>query len=252
MKSTDKQESILQGTGEDRRESDKTGMALGLNQVEYSNGPEGPVIHLYGRETNGTPHEILIIGFQPYLYIKADQISRPVPMQVIRIDDTPYWSIHREEVRRMYTQRPTDVRDVRNDYSHFEADIPFATRFMIDRGITAGVRIPDGHYQVPYEQVIPEDVKAPTRYCILDIECQDDKGGLPDPERDSIICITAWDSFDDAYKTFILQNQEKTITRELIKSISPLESGCFNTACHEVLIYATEKELLSGFAAYIN
>ena len=252
MNSTDKQENVLQGTKEDGGKPDKTGMALGLNQVEYSNGPEGPVIHLYGRETNGTPHEILITGFQPYLYIKADQISRPVPMQVIRIDDTSYWSIHREEVRRMYTQRPTDVRDVRNDYSHFEADIPFATRFMIDRGITAGVRIPDGQYQVPYEQVIPEDVKAPTRYCILDIECQDDKGGLPDPERDAIICITAWDSFDDAYKTFILQNQEKTITRELIKSINPLESGCFNNGCHEVLIYATEKELLSGFAAYIT
>jgi len=226
---------------------------LGVNQVEYSNGPHGPVIHLYGRETDGNAREIMITGFKPYLYVKADQLSKiPLPMQVIRVEETPYWSIHREEVRRMYTQRPTDVRDVRTDYTHFEADIPFATRFMIDRGITAGIKIPRDQYQVPYEQVIPDDVKAPTRSCILDIECQDDKGGLPDPERDAIICITAWDSFDDTYKTFILQNPSLTITPELIHSTGPLESGCFNRSCHEVLIYATEKELLSGFASYIN
>ncbi|MFH0966982.1 MAG: 3'-5' exonuclease, partial [Methanobacteriota archaeon] len=225
---------------------------LGINQVEYSNGPDGPIIHIFGRKKDGSPHEVLITGFQPYFYIKADQATRTLPMQVIKVDKTPYKSIHREEVRRLYTNRPTDVRDVRNEYTHFEADIPFATRFMIDRGITSGIRIPTDTYQVPYEQVIPKEVKAPTRYCIIDIECQDDKGGLPNPDRDAIICITAWDSFDNAYKTFILQNQGKTITPSGIRVSEPLESGCFNQTCHEITIYDTERELLTGFVGYIN
>ena len=123
---------------------------LGLNQVEYSNGYDGPVIHLYGRQQDGTSHEIQITGFRPYLYVKADQAGKTPPMQVIKVDNTPYWSIYREEVRRLYTQRPSDVREVREQYVHFEADIPFATRFMIDRGITAGVRIPAGMTQIPY------------------------------------------------------------------------------------------------------
>ncbi len=37
---------------------------LGVNQVEYSNGPEGPVIHLYGREPSGTARELIITGFK--------------------------------------------------------------------------------------------------------------------------------------------------------------------------------------------
>ena len=225
---------------------------LGLNQVEYSNGYDSPIIHLYGREKDGTPHEIQITGFRPYLYVKADQAGKTPPMQVIKVDNTPYRSIYREEVRRLYTQRPTDVREVREQYGHYEADIPFATRFMIDRGITAGVRIPAGMTQIPYEQVIPDDVNAPTRYCILDIECQDDKGGLPNPERDAIICITAWDSFDNTYTTFILQNEERTISPEILLKNGPLESGCFNRDCHEVRISGTERELLIDFSRYIN
>ncbi len=225
---------------------------LGVSQVEYSNGPDGPLIHLYGRELDGSSHEIVITGFMPYLYIKADQADRNHPTQVVKVDPTPYRSIYGEEVRRLYTHRPTDVRDVRTNYSHFEADIPFATRYMIDRGITAGVRIPSGITQIPYEQVIPEQVNAPLRSCILDIECQDDKGGLPDPDRDAIICITAWDSFEDTYISFILQNQQKSITAELFSSIGPLDSGCFNASCHQVLIYPTERELLIGFSRYIS
>jgi len=235
------------------RKIDKTpALLLGINQVEYSNSADGPIIHLYGREQDGTAHEIQVTGFQPYLYVRAEQAGKTPPPEVIRVDTTPYKTIHGVDVRRIYTRRPTDVREVRNEYTHFEADIPFATRFMIDRGITAGVRLPAGCTQVPYELVTADEVKAPARYCILDIECQDDKGGLPNPERDSIICITAWDSFDDRYTTFILRNESGTITSEVFKSEKPLESGCFNDKCHDIRVFETERALLADFSRYIE
>ena len=56
--------------------------------------------------------------------------------------DTIYRSIRGEKLKRLYTVRPGDVREMRERYRHFEADIPFATRFMIDCGLTGAVSVP--------------------------------------------------------------------------------------------------------------
>ena len=81
-----------------------------------------------------------------------------------------------------------------------EADIPFATRYLIDRGLTGGVSAPQTI--VDYHDVTPAEVDAPARICILDIECEDERG-FPDPQRDAITCITCHDSFDNDYTTFL-------------------------------------------------
>ena len=65
------------------------------------------------------------------------------PPQVTIEPGTTYPSIRGEPLRRLFTQRPGDVRDVRERYRHFEADIPFATRYMIDSGLTGGVSAPE-------------------------------------------------------------------------------------------------------------
>ncbi|HWQ66019.1 MAG TPA: DNA-directed DNA polymerase [Methanospirillum sp.] len=239
-------------TGAGSGTSPGTETLLGINQVEYSNGVDGPLIHIYGRTPEGSAQEIVVTGFQPYLYVSESQADRIPPPQVTRMDPGSFVSIYGERVIRLYTQKPTDVRDVRTEYKHYEADIPFATRYLIDQGITAGVSLPVGITTIPFEKVVPADVKAPSRYCILDIECQDDKGGLPNPERDAVICITAWDSFDNEYITFILQNEQKTIIPATFSSPGPLENGCFNTKGHTIRIFSTERELLSGFIAYIK
>ncbi|MDD1724076.1 MAG: DNA polymerase, partial [Methanospirillum sp.] len=187
------------------------GMGISITQVEYSTAAEGPIIHIFGRTVQGEACEIRVTGFFPYFYIPVSQGDRNHPEQVIKVDDRVYYSIHGEELRRLYTRRPTDVREVRADYRHFEADIPFATRYLIDTGITGGIRIPAGTIVIPCQDVLPADVLAPSRYCLIDIECEDDKGGLPNPERDQIICITAWDSYEDRYTTFLLQNSGQTI-----------------------------------------
>ncbi len=238
----DTQDSIGQNNGR---------LLLGITQVEYSTAPDGPIIHLFGRTGTGELKEILVTGFFPYFYILASEVTHNHPEQVIKIDTTPYTSIHGEDVRRLYTRRPTDVRDIRGNYTHFEADIPFATRYLIDTGITSGVSIPSDSTIIPYSEVKPEDVHAPTRYCLLDIECEDDKGGLPNPDRDRIICITAWDSFDDHYTTFLLQNAERTIKHETLCA-TELPNGCFCNTCHTIRICDDERTLLTEFSSYIK
>ena len=178
------------------------GIKIAINQVEYSNAPDGPVIHIFGRDGKGKAVRLDVTGFRPYFYVPADQAEGiPPPPQVQIEPGTIYNSIRGEPLRRLYTQRPTDVRDVRERYRHFEADIPFATRYMIDSGLTGGVSAPQN--PVDYHDVVPADVDTPARTCILDIECEDERG-FPDPQRDAITCITCHDSFDNDYTTFLL------------------------------------------------
>lgn len=193
-------------------------MRVGIHQVEYSVGADTPpVVHIFGRDASGKAIQVRVTGFRPYFYVPADQVdgrSLP-PREIVDVDrNTDYRSIQGvPPLRRLYTRRPGDVRAVRDDFKqHYEADIPFTTRFMIDRGLTAGVELPadavallDGAFEVEYSDLAPAEIKAPARTCIMDIECVDEEGFPPEPERDPIICVTCWDSFDGDYLTLLWQ-----------------------------------------------
>lgn len=225
-------------------------LQIAVNQVEYSTTPGGPLIHLFGRRENGEAVHVEVSGFKPYFYAPVDQARDfPLPAGAEADLSRQYRSIRGEELRRIYTQRPTDVRDVRERYIHFEADIPFATRFMIDKGITGGAIVPGT--DVDEGEVMPAVVTAPARLCMIDIECEDERG-FPDPDRDKIICITGHDSFEDAYTTFYLNAPgNDPDTMELHHRGDPA-NPCFREGAHAVCIFGDEKEMLSAFANYIT
>lgn len=225
-----------------------SGITIAINQVEYSNSPDGPIIHIFGRDRQGKATRLDVTGFKPYLYVPADQAdSIPLPPQATLETGTSYRSIRNEPLRRLYTQRPGDVRDVREHYRHFEADIPFATRFMIDTGLTGGVCVPQE--SVDYHEIAAAEVDAPARTCIIDIECEDERG-FPDPQRDKITCICCYDSFDGDYTTFLLANG---LPGEIAGKVNEggLKNGCFRKDTHTICPYADETEMLRAFAAYI-
>ncbi len=222
---------------------------MAVNQVEYSNEAGGPLIHIFGREQDGTAHHIRVSGFLPYFYVPADQAARMQhPVQVTPEEGTEYRSIRDEPLRRLYTRRPADVRDVRDRYRHYEADIPFATRFMIDSGLTGGFSTPAEDVDV--SEVSPEEVDAPARTCLMDIECEDERG-FPEPERDAIICITAWDSFTKEYSTFIYASRaDQDLSALHTREGKP--NGCFSAGSHNISIFENETEMLRNFAGYIR
>jgi len=219
-------------------------MEIAINQAEYSNTPDGPVVHIFGRETNGTFHEVKVSGFLPYFWVLEKQADLPHGDN-ITVSDEKSVSINGENVRKLYTVRPGDVRSLRESYRHFEADIPFASRFLIDTGITGGLSFSDD--VCTYQEISPAHVSAKSRVCICDIEC-DDKNGFPDPKRDPVNCICCYDSFDDHYTTFYLNG----ITPVNLSSATPLESGCFNPEKHTINVYNTERDLFKGFIEYIK
>ena len=215
---------------------------IGIHQVEYSVGPEIPVVHVFGRDASGRAVMVNVTGFRPYFYAPAGQVDgRPLPPGVDVEPGTTYRSIRGEALRRLYTRNPGDVRDIRNDFQHFEADIPFATRFMIDCDLTGGMELPAGAPAVDYRDLAPADVKVPARTCIMDIECVDENG-FPEPDRDPIICITCRDSFDEDYTTLLW-------TPDGISGDAP-EFSLHGE--HRVIRFPSEVAMLKGLIDYIR
>jgi DNA polymerase I len=238
-------------TPDSRAPGDNQGIEAGICQVEYSNTPAGPVIHIFGRRLTGEAVHLEVTGFRPYFYAPADQVDGAGHAAQITPDTgTGYRSIRGEILRRLYTGRPTDVRDLRDRYHpHYEADIPFATRFLIDTAITGGVAARGT--PVDYQDVRPADVNAPARVCFLDIECEDERG-FPEPERDKIVCITCWDSFDRTYTSLLLGCDGKDTTLSNALAGGGLKNGCFSPERHRVLVYEDEVSLLQALAAYVR
>ncbi len=218
-------------------------MEIAINQAEYSNAPGGPVVHIFGREANGTAHQLKVTGFRPYFWVWESEADRPHDNKIEVTQDRGI-SIKGDHLRRIYTEKPTDVRNVRDNYHHFEADIPFATRFLIDTGLTGGVSAPSD--ECSYTELSPATVISRPRVCMCDIECED-RNGFPEPERDLVNCITCYDSFDEHYTTFYLQGAE----RGDFSTAKPLANGCFSEK-HTILTYDSERDLFAGFSGYIK
>ena len=225
-------------------------ISIDINQVEYTVGPEGPIIHVFGRDREKHSRHIQVSGFRPYFYVpvhQADTVTRPA--QVTVEEGTIYRSIHGEPLRRLYTIKPTDVRELRDRYTHFEADILFTTRFMIDRGLTRGISAPALLTQV--DDIRPADVQCPARIAMIDIECEDERG-FPEPARDAVICITCWDSYLDDYTSFIFSPATGHCDLSVLSTQEARENGCFCAGRHDIQIFENERAMFEGFSSYIH
>lgn len=229
----------------DRPSSGAEEIRIAITQVEYSMEPDGPVIHIFGRSGDKTSHHLQVTGYRPYFYIPAEEVLRAEQLPQVTVETgRTYQTIRGEQVRRVFTSRPTDVRDVREGFHHYEADIPFASRFLIDRGIRGGVVSPSR--RTPYSSLQPTVVDVPSRICMLDIECEDVRG-FPQADRDAVICVTCWDSFDDMYTTFVISPD--TILKE---ENADLPAGCFLNGHHEVVTCPDERSLLKALGSFIR
>jgi DNA polymerase I len=239
-------------TGQDARPGRKAGPAIriGITQVEYT-ADGSPLIHIFGRDPEGNAHHIQVTGFRPYFYVPASQAgSTAIPASVTVEEGKTYTSIRGETLCRLYTQKPTDVRKYRESFSAYEADIPFTTRFMIDCGLTAGVAAPASWCS--YQDLATADVFSPARVCMLDIECEDERG-FPEPERDAIVCITCHDSYTGRYTSFIFSPTGKgCCDLSVLATAEGKSNGCFCRDRHDIRTFGTEVEMLRGFAAWMK
>ncbi len=231
--------------------TESLGIDIGITQVEYSNTGSGPIIHLFGRTKLGALIRIDVKNFIPYFYIDDNQVPAIEYShgKKITVDtETDYLTLRKTIVRRVYTKKPGDVRVLREGYNHHEADIIFTERFLIDNNIKFGVTAPN--IVANYFDIKPIEIDAPARICVLDIECNDERG-FPTPDRDEIICITLWDSFEDKYTTLLYEPHggESILKRHLDAQQS---KACFNKDKHTLHVYNTEQDMLKGIVAWFK
>ena len=120
-------------------------------QASYrvSNRPDGervPVIHIYGRLDDGGTFLVRDDRQRPHFYVRAADAQRARTLRVPQPHPIDSRTFAGEPVARIEVDVPSDVPALR-DRLHaagvdtFEADLRFAVRYLIERGIKGGCEI---------------------------------------------------------------------------------------------------------------
>jgi DNA polymerase-2 len=150
--------------------------------VTRDSGVRVPVIHLYGRLEDGGTFMVRDDRPRPDFYIRSVDAQRATELRAPTPQPTDKCNFNGEPVVRIQTEVPADVPGIR-DRLHsagidtFEADVRFAVRYLIERGIKGGceiegnaVRGSDITWIFDNPQLRPADVGVEPRVLSFDIE----------------------------------------------------------------------------------
>ncbi|MGM0591996.1 MAG: DNA-directed DNA polymerase [Halobacteriota archaeon] len=233
-------------------------LELAVTQVDYTIEGQGadeyPVVHVFGRTAANEAEHVRVLGFRPYFYAPTATLTDELlDRDKITGTEEGFTSIRGEELTKIYGQTPRDVGQMRDEFDHFEADILFPNRFLIDKDVRSGIRVParrldDGSIQVPHDEVTPTEVTADLRVNTFDIEV-DDRNGFPEDGEEPIVCLTSHDSYRDEYVAWHFVAPDGDGRRpENLPAYEPLDSG----ATIEVRTFEQEAAMLDAFVAYIE
>ena len=234
---------------------------IAVFQVNYTlkriGDVEKPIIHVFGRTIENKAERVQVHGFRPYLYTLESSFNRDVAEGIPGVTGwerenekgQSYVGIKGEKLVKIYGQTPRDVGKFREEFDHYEADILFPNRFLIDKGIESGIRIPekrtpDGTLEVSYEDVVAVNVSSSLRINTFDIEVED-RNGFPENGEETILCISSHDSYTNEYTAWIHGCDEKKVDvrdHKLIDDDSSIET----------YVFETEEEMLEAFMDYID
>jgi DNA polymerase-2 len=115
------------------------------------NGQRTPIVHIHGRLEGGDTFLIRDDRQRPHFYIRTADAERARALRMPEPQPTGKRNFAGAAVSRLQTEIPQDVPGLR-DRLHasgietFEADVRFALRYLIDRGIKGGCEI-DGEWE---------------------------------------------------------------------------------------------------------
>ena len=235
-----------------------------VTQVDYTvegrGDDEYPVVHVFGRTDDREPVHARVHEFRPYFYAPAHSISEDRLRQYDSItgweetdaDGDPYESIRGERLVKIFGQTPRDVGQMRDDFDHYEADILFPNRLLIDKDITSGVRVParerdDGSLKIHHEEIQAVEASAAPRVNTFDIEV-DDRHGFPEDGEQTIVCLTSHDSYNDEYIVWLYESPEGIEGPDALAEYDPIRES-FEA---DVRLFSEEAAMLEAFIEYIE
>ncbi|MDX1745156.1 MAG: 3'-5' exonuclease, partial [Halobacteriales archaeon] len=231
---------------------------LAVTQVDYtvegSGNEERPVLHIFGRTADNTAEHVRVHEFQPYFYAPTESVTdEQLDLDGIVGWEEGYSSIRGQELTKIFGRTPRDVGEVRDRFDHFEADIQFPNRLLIDKGIRSGVRVPErrteeGTIVIPHTEIEAVEMTADLRVLMFDIEV-DDRSGFPEDGEEEILCLTSHDSYTDAYVAWLYEppNGDGPTPAELHNHDLLDDGGSLS-----LRTFASEEAMLADFLDYVD
>jgi len=179
-----------------------------------------PVVYLFCRDEFGN-REVFKISKQPYFYTTKKPDINVIGSGKDRIvfdwepHDVP--TINGEKVYKIICQLPNHVVKVREHFKpHYEADILFPDRVLIDKGIRACFKLA-GDVMVPVD-----DFWVPPSVAVVDIETRvppgmDIRPDIMKPRM--IICLTVWINGELYTETATNKAEERRLLNKFIDLI---------------------------------
>jgi DNA polymerase-2 len=152
-----------------------------------SDGVRVPVVHIYGRLEDGGTFLVRDDRQRPHFYIRSADLERARALRIPSALDSDFRTFDGEPVVRIEAGEPGDVPAIRDrlqaaGIETFEADVRFAVRYLIERGIKGGCEIEGeatsgrgGMLIFDNPVVRPAEVKVEPRVFAFDIETDAEK-----------------------------------------------------------------------------
>jgi len=251
MQSRDDESLESESTSGDEDTGEPCSTELFLTAVEYTTVENMPVTHLFGRDGAGKRHHIEVTGHRPSFYVRASEFTdRVANHYAVRDHESGYETLDGDNAVRVYLDLPEQVPDVRELFcQHYEADVLYGNRFLIDNGVTTGVKIAlsntrptlcGGDNRVDVTDVSPcERPDVAPRVCTVDIEVASDSGfPSPDDADSPVVSIVAHDSYTDEYSGWLLWPDDNDVG--------------VSDVCSQTHVFDDEDRLLDDFNAYVD
>jgi len=220
-------------------------------RADYSVSFNEPLITIFCRDEEKNLVTVKVSGFKPYCYVPVFETEQIHNCGGVIDRTVTYLAIDGVPVYKVKFRSPNGVRRLRDmGITVYEGDIPYPNRFLIDRGIMRGIRVPRKPVMkgkpIDYREIEPVTMDVDPRICVLDIEC-DTSRGFPKAERDPIIAITVWDSYEKEYVSFTWDFDVKS--EDWLGIEAPEYSSQKN---QKVMIFPSESSMLRGFIRYLD
>jgi DNA polymerase I len=218
-----------------------------LLDADYLTEDDRAVIRLWCKDERG----VFIAydrSFQPYFYALKDEGFKAEDVMGIKVQtkkeviapaevkEVVAKNVGKEvEVFKIYARHPQHVPKLREAVSQYlevrEADIPFAYRYLIDKGLACmdgilieGVERQEGELRCYEVKSIERDSRQDyPKLRVMAFDCEMlSATGMPDPEKDPIIVI-AIKSGD--YEEILNGDNERDLLRGFVKIIHDLDPG---------------------------
>jgi len=167
-------------------------------------------IDIWARSDQDEKKKLSIMGFEPYMYVPASD-KVPESADWIRRVEQGYVSMLNENLQKIVVTDPLMVRDHRSDFTkHYEADINFIQRFLIDTDIWSCFETNSRNTTIPYTQLKKVDKIISPLVVFMDIEVRV-KGRFPNPRvpTNPVIACTFWNSRNKIYITLVYDDRYK-------------------------------------------